>query len=58
MERKKTLEAHRVKTLNSDGEALEMKRSFAWVAGDLGDAAAKVSKKGALVLMGPRWDHF
>ena len=30
---KRALEAHRVKTLDSNGEALEKKRSFAWVAG-------------------------
>ena len=30
---KRTFETHRVKTLDSDGEALEKKRSFVWVAG-------------------------
>ena len=43
---KSALEAHRVKTLDSNGEAFEKKRFFAWVAGHQGDAAAKVSKKG------------
>ena len=32
--------------MDSNGEAFEKKRFFAWVAGHQGDAAAKVSKKG------------
>ena len=31
---KRVLEAHGVKTLDNNGEALEKKGSFAWVAGD------------------------